>query len=78
VPPGPAARAERGAVRMCVTVCVCVVGGWCRAQVWVCLLHNYTAAECPAPPDRACFVWIEPARSFAYWGRNSYLNLVRE
>lgn len=45
------------------------------AQVWVCLLYNFTAAECPSPPDRACFVWIEPARSFAYWGRDSYLHL---
>ena len=59
-----------------VSLCVCVGAGG-GAQVWVCLLHNFTAAECPSPPDRACFVWIEPDRTFAYWGRNSYLSLVR-
>lgn len=45
------------------------------SKVWVCLQRLYEDPACPSPPDRACFVWLEPLRHFAYWGRDSYLHL---
>jgi hypothetical protein len=59
----------------------------CR-QVWVCLLRPAMPAGCgfespaPAPAvaggrrDLACYVYLEGADRFAYWGRNSDLRLV--
>ncbi len=48
----------------------------CGIQVWMCLSQNFSEAECPSPPDLACYVFNEAIRAFIYYGPNSYLRLV--
>jgi hypothetical protein len=46
-------------------------------QTWVCVARNFSDTTCPSPPqDHACYVFNEAARRFAYWGRDSYLQLT--
>jgi hypothetical protein len=46
-------------------------------QAWVCMARNFSDSACPSPPqDHACYVFNEATRRFAYWGRDSYLQLT--
>jgi hypothetical protein len=46
-------------------------------QAWVCMARNFSDNACPSPPqDYACYVFNEATRRFAYWGRDSYLQLT--
>jgi hypothetical protein len=48
-------------------------------QVWVCVRVDSAppGADCPPPPDLACFVYDEEEGEFFYWGPNSILRLTK-